>query len=217
MDRDGPAMRCGAVSISAETGEQNMRKPALTLGLAAVLICASACTKNDASNKSGQTPAAAKAAGEKTIAAGLPQDSKFMAAAKAAGIDKTLGGPGPYTVFVPDDAAFEKLPAGTLDNSSDPQQRAKITSILTYHILPGTVLAADIGKTIDNAKGKAVMMTVGGQTFTATKDGGNIVLTDSAGNQVHVTKADDQFSNGVVHHIDGVMTPPEPKGEGAAK
>jgi uncharacterized surface protein with fasciclin (FAS1) repeats len=62
-----------------------------------------------------------------------------------------------------------------------------------------------------------VMMTVGGQTFTATKDGGNIVLTDSAGNQVHVTKADDQFSNGVVHHIDGVMTPPEPKGEGAAK
>jgi len=207
-----------------------MRKPALTLGLAAVLICASACTKNDASNKSGQTPAAAKAAGEKTIAAGLPQDSKFMAAAKAAGIDKTLGGPGPYTVFVPDDAAFEKLPAGTLDNSSDPQQRAKITSILTYHILPGTVLAAltyhilpgtvlaaDIGKTIDNAKGKAVMMTVGGQTFTATKDGGNIVLTDSAGNQVHVTKADDQFSNGVVHHIDGVMTPPEPKGEGAAK
>jgi uncharacterized surface protein with fasciclin (FAS1) repeats len=194
-----------------------MRKAALSLGLAAVLISASACNKNDSSNQTGQTAAASKAAGEKTIAAGLSADSKFMAAAKAAGLDKTLAGPGPYTVFVPDDAAFAKLPAGTLDNTTDPQQRAKITSILTYHILPGTVLAADIGKTIDNAKGKAVMMTVGGQTFTATKDGGNLVLTDSAGNKVHVTKADDQFSNGVVHHIDGVMTPPEPKADAAAK
>jgi uncharacterized surface protein with fasciclin (FAS1) repeats len=208
----------GPFRCSAESGENKMKKIALTLGLAAALIGASACTKNEgSSNKTGQTPAATKAAGEKTIAAGLAQDSKFMAAAKAAGIDKTLAGPGPYTVFVPDDAAFAKLPAGTLDNASDPQQRAKITSILTYHILPGTVLAADIDKTIDNAKGKAVMMTVGGQTFTATKEGGNIVLTDSAGNKVHVTKADDQFSNGVVHHIDAVMTPPEPKAERGTK
>ena len=194
-----------------------MRKAALSLGLAAVLISASACTKNDASNQSGQTPAATKAAGGKTIAAGLAADGQFMAAAKAAGIDKTLAGPGPYTVFVPDDAAFAKLPAGTLDNTTDPQQRAKITSILTYHILPGTVLAEDIGKSIDNAKGKAMMMTVGGQTFTASKDGGNITLTDSAGNVAHITKADDQYSNGVVHHIDAVMTPPEPKAEASGK
>jgi uncharacterized surface protein with fasciclin (FAS1) repeats len=207
----------GRFDLSPKPGEKNMRNTTLTLGLAAALMGASACTKNDGSNQTGQTPAAAKAAGEKTIAAGLAQDSKFMAAAKAAGIDKTLAGPGPYTVFVPDDPAFAKLPAGTLDNTADPQQRAKITSILTYHILPGTVLAADIGKTIDNAKGKAVMMTVGGQTFTATRDGGNIVLTDSAGNKVHVTKADDQFSNGVVHHIDAVMAPPEPKADTTGK
>ena len=128
--------------------------------------------------------------------------------AKAAGIDKTLTGPGPYTVFVPDDAAFGKLPAGTLDNPSNPDQRAKITGILTYHILPGTVLIADIGKTIDNAKGKAVMMTVGGQTFTASREGNDVVLTDSAGNKARVTKGDEQYSNGVVHHIDTVMTPP---------
>jgi len=195
-----------------------MNKSALMLGLGAALLLAG-CGKGDgkAADKTGQTPAAAKAAGSQTIAAGLPANSQFMAAARAAGIDKTLAGPGPYTVFVPSDAAFAKLPAGTLGGAGDPQQRAKVTRILTYLILPGTVLVGDIGKTIDNAKGKAVMMTVGGQTFTATKDGGNIVLTDSAGNQVHVTKADDQFSNGVVHHIDGVMTPPEPKGEGAAK
>jgi uncharacterized surface protein with fasciclin (FAS1) repeats len=193
-----------------------MRTSALTLGLAAVLLTASACNKDEgaAANETGQTPAAAKAAGGKTIASGLTQNGRFMAAAKAAGIDKTLAGPGPYTVLVPADAAFAKLPAGTLDNAADPQQRAKLTSILTYHILPGTVLAEDIGKTIDNAKGKAVIMTVGGQTFTATREDGNVVLTDSAGNKARVTKADEQFSNGVVHHIDAVLAPPAP---GAAK
>jgi uncharacterized surface protein with fasciclin (FAS1) repeats len=194
-----------------------MRKVELTLGLAAALLATAGCNNKDASNKTGQTPAAAKLAGAKTIAAGLAQDSKFMAAAKAAGIDKTLAGPGPYTVFVPDDAAFAKLPTDTLDNVADPQQRAKITSILTYHILPGTVLAADIGKTIDNAKGKAVMMTVGGQTFAAAKDGGDIVLTDSTGAKARITKADEQYSNGVVHHIDTVMTPPSPAAEKPAK
>jgi len=195
-----------------------MRKAALSLCLAAAMISTSACNKNDASNQSGQTPAAAKAAGGKTIAAGLAADSRFMAAAKAAGIDKTLTGPGPYTVFVPDDAAFAKLPAGSLDNTTDPAQRAKATSIVTYHMLSGTVLAADIGKAIDNAKDhKTLMITVGGPTFTASKDGDTIVLTDSAGNQAHVTKADDQYSNGVVHHIDAVLTPPEPKGAPASK
>ena len=195
-----------------------MRKAALSLCLAAAMISTSACNKNDASNQRGQTPAATKAAGGKTIAAGLAADSRFMAAAKAAGIDKTLTGPGPYTVFVPDDAAFAKLPAGSLDNTTDPAQRAKATSIVTYHMLSGTVLAADIGKAIDNAKDhKTLMITVGGPTFTASKDGDTIVLTDSAGNPAHVTKADDQYSNGVVHHIDAVLTPPEPKGAPASK
>jgi uncharacterized surface protein with fasciclin (FAS1) repeats len=211
-------MRCGAVSFFAESGEHEMRKAALSLGLMAALISASACNKNDGTNQTGQTPAATKAAGGKTIASGLGTDSKFMAAAKEAGIDKTLTGPGPYTVFVPDDAAFAKLPAGALDNPTDPTQRAKATSIVTYHMVSGTVLAADIGKAIDNAKDhKAPIITVGGPIFTATKDGGAIVLTDSAGNKAHITKADDQYSNGVVHHIDIVMTPPEPKGAPSGK
>ena len=109
-------------------------------------------------------------------------------------------------------------PKFTIGDSADPQQRAKIVSILTYHILPGTVLAQDIGKSIDNGKdNKAMLMTVGGQTFTASKDGGNIVITDSAGNVAHITKADDQFSNGVVHHIDAVLTPPQPKAASTSK
>jgi uncharacterized surface protein with fasciclin (FAS1) repeats len=188
-----------------------MNKTALVLGLGAALIL-DGCSKagNGNAAQTGQTPAAAKAAGGQTIAAGLPATSQFMAAARSAGIDRTLAGPGPYTVFVPDDAAFAKLPAGTLGNATDPKQRAKITSELTYLILPGTVLAADIGKTIDNTHGKAMMMTVSGQTFTASRDGGNIVLTDAAGNVAHITKADQQFSNGVVHQIDAVLTPPGP-------
>jgi len=210
MEPERPGCVSGPLVLPPKQEKKTMRKMALTLGLSAALLGITACNKNDTAteNKTGQTPAAAKAAGSQTIAAGLSTDSKFMAAAKSAGLDKTLAGPGPYTVFVPDDAAFAKLPAGTIDNPSDADQRARITSILTYHILPGTVLAADIAKTIDNAKGKAVMMTVGGQTFTATKNGNDIVLTDSAGNTAHVTKADEQFSNGVVHHIDTVMTPP---------
>ena len=189
-----------------------MRKSALTLGLSVALLSISACNQNDAAtaNKTGQTPAAAKAAGSKTIAAGLAADSKFMAAAKSGGRAPTRGGPGPDNVVVAEYAAFAQLPAGPNDNPSDADQRARITSILTYHILPGTVLAADIAKTIDNAKGKAVMMTVGGQTFSAAKDGNDIVLSDSAGNKARVTKADEQYSNGVVHHIDAVLTPPGP-------
>jgi len=193
-----------------------MKKTALMLGLSAALIVGG-CSKGGGGNTAsgtGQTPAASKAAGGQTIAAGLPANSQFMAAARAAGIDRTLAGPGPYTVFVPDDAAFAKLPPGTLGNATDPKQRARTTSVLTYLILPGTVLAADIGKTIDNGKGKALMMTVSGQTFTASRDGGTIVLTDASGNVAHVTKADQQFSNGVVHQIDGVLMPPPPGAQG---
>jgi uncharacterized surface protein with fasciclin (FAS1) repeats len=206
----------GRSNISISEAERiMMHKTALVLGLGAALIV-SGCNKSGDGNRAatGQTPAAAKAAGGQTIAAGLPANSQFMAAAKAAGIDKTLAGPGPYTVFVPDDAAFAKLPPGTLGNATDPKQRAAITGMLTYLILPGTVLAADIGKTIDNAKGKATMLTVGGQTFTASKDGGTIVLADSAGHTAHVTNADRQFSNGVVHQIDAVLTPPGPGAQG---
>ena len=193
-----------------------MNKSVLMLGLGAALMV-SGCSKSGDGNSTaatGQTPAASKAAGGQTIAAGIPANSQFMAAARAAGLDKTLAGPGPYTVFVPDDAAFAKLPPGTLGTSADPKQRANIIGILTYLILPGTVLSADIGKTIDNAKGKAVMMTVSGQTFTASRDGNTIVLTDAAGHTAHVTKADQQFSNGVVHQIDGVLTPPAPGAQG---
>ena len=175
----------------------------ILLGLAATVALA-ACDKT---NDSATTPAAKEAAGDETLARGIPTDSKMGAALKAAGLDATLAGPGPYTVLVPDDAAFAKLPDGTLDALMKPEGRADLTALLTYHILPGTILAADIGKAIDTGKGKAVLSTMGGGTLTATRDGDAILLTDGAGGTARIAKADDKRSNGVIHHVDGVLKP----------
>lgn len=185
-----------------------MKSHALMLGVAAAtFVVVGGCNNNGSANKSetAQTPAAQKAAGNKTIAAGLDANSKFMAAAKTAGLDQTLGGPGPYTVFVPTDAAIGAAPAGTFD--AKPDNRGQLTGLITNLILPGTVMSADIGKAIDAGKGKVVLATMGGSTLTATKDGDKIVLTDSSGHKATVTQADDQFSNGVVHHVDAVLMP----------
>ena len=189
-----------------------MRTRPLALGIAAAaLIAAGACSKNGGNSSAppnAQTPKAAKVAGSKTIAAGLASNGRFMAVAKSAGLDQTLGGPGPYTVFVPDDAAFNGASAGTFDPK--PQNRAQITGILTNLILPGTVMVADIDKAIDNGKGKTLLGTMAGGTLTATKDGGKTVLTDSAGHKATITQGDEQYSNGVVHHIDALLMPSKP-------
>ena len=181
----------------------------LALGVAgAAMLALGGCNKQDGNNSAPpnpQTSKAQKAAGTKTISAGLASNSRFVAAAKAAGLDQTLAGPGPYTVFVPDDAAFNSAPAGTFDPT--PQNRARLTGVLTNLILPGTVLAADIDKLIDKDKGKGVLATMGGGTLTATKEGGKTLLTDAAGHKATITKADELFTNGVVHHVDAMLMP----------
>ena len=188
-----------------------MKRHALALTVAAAaLLSLSACNKsnnsgNNASPDTVQSKQAKNAAGDKTIAAGLPANGKFMAAAKAAGLDQTLAGPGPYTVFVPTDDAVGKAPAGSFDTS--PGNRAQLTGIITNMVLPGTVLVADIDKAIDAGKGKAPLATMGGGTLTASKEGGNTVITDSAGHKATIVKGDEQFSNGVVHEVDGLLMP----------
>jgi uncharacterized surface protein with fasciclin (FAS1) repeats len=186
-----------------------MTRSVLSLGLAAAALAIAGCGGGDKSSQSGgaQSGDAKEVAGGQTIAAGINQQSRFFAAAKAAGLDATLGGPGPYTVLVADDPAFAKLPAGMADNWMKPETRAQLTGVLTNHILPGTILAEDIGKAIDNGKGKAILATMGGGTLTATRQGSAIVLTDAAGTKATVTKADEKHSNGVVHHIDTILVP----------
>jgi uncharacterized surface protein with fasciclin (FAS1) repeats len=190
-------------------GRSMMKTQALALGVAAsALLAVGACDKKQATANgapNAQTPKAQKAAGSKTIAAGLASDGRFMAAAKTAGLDQTLAGPGPYTVIVPDDAAFNGAPTGTFD--SKPQNRAQLTGVLTNLILPGTVMVADIDKAIDSGKGKTPLATMGGGTLTATKEGGKTVLTDSAGHKATITQGDEQFTNGVVHHVDALLMP----------
>ena len=188
-----------------------MTRNMVPLALATALIALSGCNAeqkaaNDTANSGAE---AVKQAGDKTIAAGLDQNSRFIQAAKAAGLDATLAGPGPYTVFVPEDAAFDKLPQGTLDNWLKPESRNELTRVLTYHILPGTVLAEDIGKAIDNGDGKAELATMGGGVLTATREDDKIVLTDSAGGKATIAKADETLANGVVHRTDTVLRPGE--------
>jgi len=181
---------------------------ALALGLAAALLTTTACNKQNGNAKgpeSPQTPKAQKAAGTKTITAGLAPASRFMTVAKAAGLDQTLAGPGPYTVFVPDDAAFGSAPGGTFD--IDPKNRPQLTAIVTNLVLPGSVMVQDIDKAIDAGKGKAVLATMAGSTLTATKDGGKTVLTDSSGHKATITQGDERYTNGVVHHVDAVLMP----------
>jgi len=182
---------------------------AYSLALAAGLLAAAGCTSQNQAHKdeAAKGSEAVKQAGDKTIAADLDPNSSFFKAAKAAGLDATLASPGPYTVIVPDDAAFGKLPEGTLDSWMRPESRAELTRVMTYHILPGTVLAADIGKAIDEGKGKAPLITMGGGTLIATREGGKIVLTDSDGHKATLAKTDETLANGVVHRADAVLMP----------
>jgi uncharacterized surface protein with fasciclin (FAS1) repeats len=180
----------------------------LPLCLCAAALALGACSQSGSNNSApAQSSEASKVAGDKTIAASIDQNGKFFQAAKAVGLDATLAGPGPYTVLVPSDDAFAKAEGDALKDPANPQNRAEITRVLTYHILPGVVLADDISKAIDNGKGKAVLATMGGETVTATKDGGKIVFSDAGGGKATVTQADIKATNGVVHDVDGVLAP----------
>jgi uncharacterized surface protein with fasciclin (FAS1) repeats len=184
----------------------------LPLCLCAAALALGACSQSASDNNAAaptQPGKAAEAAGDKTIAAALDQNGKFFQAAKAVGLDATLAGPGPYTVLVPDDAAFTKAQGDALKDPADPQNRAEITRVLTYHILPGVILADDISKAIDTGKGKAILATMGGQNLTATKDGGKIILSGDGTSKATITGADTKASNGVIHSVDSVLVPPK--------
>jgi uncharacterized surface protein with fasciclin (FAS1) repeats len=131
----------------------------------------------------------------------------LVAAVTAAGLVETLSGPGPFTVFAPTNAAFAKLPAGTVDTLLLPANKAKLTSVLTYHVVAGRNSAADILAAIDAGGGSATFTTVQGGTLTAKRSATGVALTDAKGGVSNVTVADVNQSNGVIHVIDTVVMP----------
>jgi uncharacterized surface protein with fasciclin (FAS1) repeats len=131
----------------------------------------------------------------------------LVAAVKAAGLADTLSGKGPFTVFAPTNEAFEKLPAGTVDNLLKPENKKKLTAILTYHVVPGKMTSSELAQKIKAGEGRAKLKTVNGESLTAKMDGDNIVLTDTKGGMAKVTIADVMQSNGVIHVIDTVLMP----------
>ena len=129
----------------------------------------------------------------------------LVAAVKAAGLVDTLKGTGPFTVFAPTNAAFGKLPAGTVDTLVQPENKATLTSILTYHVVPGRMSSKDLMAAIKKGGGKATLTTVQGGTLTATMQGKMVMLTDAKGGMSHVTQADVMQKNGVIHVVDTVL------------
>ena len=131
----------------------------------------------------------------------------LVAAVKAAGLVETLESKGPFTVFAPTNEAFAKLPKGTVETVLKPENKALLTSILTYHVVPGKISSKELAAAIKKNHGKYTAKTVQGEKLTFTMKGKNIYVSDKKGNKAKVTIADVNQSNGVIHVVDTVLMP----------
>ena len=141
------------------------------------------------------------------VAIGSSAHTTLVTAVKSADLVATLKGKGPFTVFAPTNDAFSKLPAGTVDALLKPENKAKLAGILTYHVVPGKLMASDVLAAIKKGNGKVVLTTVNGGELTVTLDGGKVKITDAKGGVAYVATADLNASNGVVHVVDAVLMP----------
>lgn len=131
----------------------------------------------------------------------------LVAAVKAAGLVDTLNSKGPFTVFAPTNAAFDQLPAGTVDTLLKPENKAMLTRVLTYHVVSGKYDSKALAKLIKKGKGQARLTTVSGGTLIAMMNGGNIVVRDEKGGTATVTVGNVYQSNGVIHVVNAVLLP----------
>ncbi len=131
----------------------------------------------------------------------------LVAAVKAAGLVSVLESKGPFTVFAPVNKAFDQLPEGTVATLLKPENKAKLISILTYHVVPGNLSSMDLMKMIKDGNGKAILKTVNGQNIFITMNGENLMVTDENGGNANITIADVNQSNGVIHVIDKILIP----------
>lgn len=140
-------------------------------------------------------------------AAANDQFETLVAAVQTAGLVDTLNSEGPFTVFAPTDAAFAKLPDGTVNSLLQPANRSALTGILTYHVVAGEFKARDIIRLVQRHGGSAAIDTVQGGELIASLSGDELILTDEKGNRIAVTNADIDTSNGVIHVVDSVLMP----------
>lgn len=188
-----------------------MKKKVLWATIAALALATvgAACSSDSSSSSSAaaETSMSASAAADTSsmtiaeIAASNPDFSTLVAAVDAAGLTETLSGTGPYTVFAPTNDAFDALPAGTVETLLKPKNQEQLAAILTYHVVDGQVMAADVQP--------GEVTTVNGATFeVSTGMDGSVEITDGQGNTATVTATDIEASNGVIHVIDTVLLPP---------
>lgn len=185
--------------------ESNNKTTGIVVGIIAVLVIGGgifwAMNMNNDNEETGSNNQSQQESGNIVVIASKTQTlSTLVAAVKAASLVDTLQGAGPYTVFAPTNAAFEALPEGTLETLLKPENVDQLKSILTYHVVPGKVLAQDL-------KDGQVIDTVQGGTITVSIMDSKVYLIDAKGNKVMVEKADVNADNGVVHIIDGVLLP----------
>lgn len=141
------------------------------------------------------------------VAQGNENFSTLVAAVTAAGLGETLSGAGPFTVFAPTNDAFAKVDKATLDGLMKPESKNALTGLLTYHVVSGKLMAADVAKAITDGGGKAELTTVQGQKLTASMEGDKVILTDANGGKSTIAMTDVAASNGVIHAIDTVIMP----------
>jgi uncharacterized surface protein with fasciclin (FAS1) repeats len=141
------------------------------------------------------------------VAVGSPDHTTLVAAVKAADLVGTLQSAGPFTVFAPTNAAFGKLPAGTVESLLKPESKSKLTQILTYHVVAGNLDAAAVVKAIKDGGGSVTLKTVSGGSLKASMKKKNVILTDENGGVATVVVTNLKADNGIVHVIDGVILP----------
>ena len=189
---------------------------ALMLSLACAL--AASCSRGGDGNQAAANGAAGNAAapGEasqnrQTIGDALAASadhSAFVQALQSAGLADALRGAGPYTVFAPTNGAFDAIPADARTRLMSPDQRERLTELLSNHIVSGTVTSEDLGHAIDRGPGgRAELRTVTGQNIGLSREGGAIILTDGVGGHARITRPDLTQANGVVHSVDAVLMP----------
>lgn len=195
-----------------------MKKVILSLSVIAMIAFTSCKNNENKENESQKDEAAmeAESSAEETmaepqtvveIAVGNEDFSTLVTAVKAAELVETLNSEGPFTVFAPTNAAFAKLPEGTVATLVEPENKEQLTGILTYHVVSGKFMAADVVAAINDNGGSFVIPTVQGEELTATLEGESVILTDANGNKSTIVMTDVDASNGVIHAIDAVVMP----------